>query len=220
MAFALKPGIHCCLRDNTPIFLDLTANRYFQLGDEASQAFLALVQGVVLAEDQAACLRRLEAGGLLEEVPGDAEDAAAIVTCHALPTRQIAGKPGMAALALLFLVLPMLLVTRLRLHLFPKSVLQQVGKRRFHRAALRPLVSNASLIAAFDLAGLILSRADRCLERSLVMRDLLLLSGHSVDLVLGVATRPFGAHCWVQQGDRLIGDSIERVSFFQPIAVL
>lgn len=220
MVFALKPGIHCCLRDNTPIFLDLTANRYFQLGDEASQAFLALVQGAAIAEDQAACLRRLEAGGLLEQVAQDAEPVAVIVTRHALPAREIAGKPGTIALALLLLVLPLLLVTRLRLRLFPISVLQQAGRRRLHGLAKRPLVSMPSFVAAFDLAGLILSRADRCLERSLVMRDLLVLSGHCADLVLGVATRPFGAHCWVQQGDLLIGDSIERVSFFQPIAVL
>lgn len=220
MAFALKPGIHCCLRDNTPIFLDLTANRYFQLGDEASIAFLALVQGGPMDEKHTACLRRLQTDGLLEQVPGDAEKAVALVTHHALPTREIAGKPGMAALVLLPLVLPMLLVTRLRLRLFPKSVLRASGKRRPHILAARPMVSMALPVAAFDLAGLILSRADRCLERSLVMRDLLELFGHRVDLVLGVATRPFGAHCWVQQGEALIGDRVERVSFFQPIAVL
>ncbi|NKJ00382.1 lasso peptide biosynthesis B2 protein [Novosphingobium sp. SG707] len=220
MAFALKPGIHCCLRDNTPIFLDLTANRYFQLGSEAGQAFLGLVQGVSLHEEQIADLDRLEAIGLLIKVPGAAKSGAALVTHHALPTREVAGMSGMTTLALLPLVLPMLLVMRLRLRLFPKFVLQQAGKRRSHRAGARLLVSVASLVAAFDLAGLILSRADRCLERSLVMRDLLELSGHRADLVLGVATRPFGAHCWVQQGDLLIGDSIERVSFFQPIAVL
>lgn len=220
MAFALKPGVHCCLRDNTPIFLDLNANRYFQLGDELSQAFVDLVRGAVIAKDQVACLVRLEAGGLLEQVPEDAENAAVLVTDHALPIREVAGKSGMTALALLPLVLPMLLVMRLRLRLFPKFVLQQAGKRRFHRDGARLWVSVASFVAAFDLTGLILSRADRCLERSLVMRDLLELSGHHADLVLGVATRPFGAHCWVQLGDLLIGDSIERVSIFQPIAVL
>lgn len=220
MAFALKPGIHCCLRDDTPVFLDLTANRYFQLGEEAGHAFLALVQGVPMAQNHTACLRRLQADGLLEQVSGEAENAASLLTQHDCPTREIVGKPGVTALALLPLVLPMLLVTRLRLRLFPKSVLYRAGKRRLRLYSSHPMASIASFAAAFDLAGLFLSRADRCLERSLVMRDLLGLAGHRVDLVLGVATRPFGAHCWVQQGDGLIGDSIERVSFFQPIAVL
>lgn len=220
MAFALRSGIHCCLRDNTPIFLDLTANRYFQLGDEVGQAFLALVRGVVIAEDQVACLGRLEASGLLEQVPGDTQSADTIVTHHAHPTREIEGKPGKAALALLPVVLSLLLVTRLRLYLFPTTVLQKASKRRSGQTAGRALISIETLAAAFDLAGLLLSRADRCLERSLAMRAMLRLFGHRIDLVLGVSTRPFAAHCWVQQDDVLIGDSIERTSFFQPIAVL
>ena len=43
--------------------------------------------------------------------------------------------------------------------------------------------------------------------------------GLDADWVFGVRTWPFLAHCWVQVGDTIVGDSLDRVGGFTPIMV-
>lgn len=56
-----------------------------------------------------------------------------------------------------------------------------------------------------------------CLQRSYQFRQLLRRHGVHVDWVFGVRTWPFGAHCWLQIGDRVIADRLERVRRYTPI---
>lgn len=58
---------------------------------------------------------------------------------------------------------------------------------------------------------------DRCLFDSLVLTDFL-LSFHQMPLfVIGVRTKPFAAHAWVQDGDSVIDDYAENVQGYTPI---
>lgn len=56
-----------------------------------------------------------------------------------------------------------------------------------------------------------------CLQRSFELRRLLAARGIASDWIFGVRTWPFAAHCWIQIGDLVVGDRLERVRFFTPI---
>ena len=50
-----------------------------------------------------------------------------------------------------------------------------------------------------------------------MLRRLRLLSAF---LVIGVTASPFGAHAWVQIGDVVLNDSVDRVRRFVPILTI
>ncbi|MCH4269656.1 MAG: lasso peptide biosynthesis B2 protein [Brevundimonas sp.] len=56
-----------------------------------------------------------------------------------------------------------------------------------------------------------------CLQRSFQLRRFLGSRGAAVDWVFGVRTWPFAAHCWLQTGDLVVGDRLDRVGRFTPI---
>ena len=60
----------------------------------------------------------------------------------------------------------------------------------------------------------------QCLHRAFMLRRLLARRGLSVHWVFGVRTWPFMAHCWLQAGDTLVADDLDRVLGFTPILVV
>ena len=58
-----------------------------------------------------------------------------------------------------------------------------------------------------------------CLHRSYMLRRLLARRGFAVDWVFGVRTWPFMAHCWLQIGDTVLADDLDRVRGYTPILV-
>ncbi len=69
------------------------------------------------------------------------------------------------------------------------------------------------------LARRLWSSRDRCLPRSLALTHALRASGSAARLVLGVALNPFTAHAWVQDGDRVVNDTLDHAALFTPILV-
>lgn len=59
-----------------------------------------------------------------------------------------------------------------------------------------------------------------CLFQAFLLLDYLGRVGLSADWVFGVRTWPFSAHCWLQSGDLVLNDSVERVSGYRPILVV
>lgn len=98
------------------------------------------------------------------------------------------------------------------------ELLEELAAQRAH---LPVVGSQRSLeIAAASVRAMhIVSAQDQCLPRSLAMTYLLRRDGIAADLVFGV-TMPFAAHCWVQQGDMVLSDTLERVRPFRPIMVV
>jgi hypothetical protein len=58
---------------------------------------------------------------------------------------------------------------------------------------------------------------NKCLFDSLVLRMFLQLSGEPAQIVLGVATKPFRAHAWVQIGEYAVNDTAENVQSYLPL---
>jgi len=78
-----------------------------------------------------------------------------------------------------------------------------------------------SLIAVFDrLRPLAFTSKEKCLFDSLALTIFLAHQGVAVHWVIGVATRPFSAHSWVQDGTEVLNDLHERVRRFTPLLVV
>jgi hypothetical protein len=75
-------------------------------------------------------------------------------------------------------------------------------------------------IATFISARRILKSNDRCLMHSIAMVDFLASRGIPSTLVVGVRMSPWGAHAWVQDGDMVLNDSVDRVAAYTPILTI
>lgn len=58
-----------------------------------------------------------------------------------------------------------------------------------------------------------------CLQRTFQIRRVLARRGIHSDWIFGVRTWPFAAHCWLQIGDLVIADTLDRVDRYTPIMV-
>lgn len=76
----------------------------------------------------------------------------------------------------------------------------------------------AAAVAAFDtLRPLVFTARERCLFDSIALVCFLAREGLATRWVIGVATHPFRAHSWVQDGDTVLNDLHEHVRGFRPI---
>jgi hypothetical protein len=73
------------------------------------------------------------------------------------------------------------------------------------------------LVAIFNSWRAFYPRDYLCLFDSLALLEFLLHYGVQADWIFGVASDPFAAHCWLQRGNVLLNDSLDRVTGFYPI---
>lgn len=78
----------------------------------------------------------------------------------------------------------------------------------------------AALVATFDRLCLWLPFRFQCLFRAVLLRELLRARGARVDWVFGVALFPFQAHCWLAEGDLLLGERLDSIKAFTTILVV
>ena len=74
-------------------------------------------------------------------------------------------------------------------------------------------------IDALRRARLFLPTPSRCLPASLVTAIFLRKRGIAAQIVFGVRTHPFAAHCWVEHEGCVLEDELDRVSAYVPICV-
>jgi hypothetical protein len=77
----------------------------------------------------------------------------------------------------------------------------------------------ARLVSAFLSALPWIPDQGQCLQRAFMLRGYLARRGVAADWVFGVRTWPFGAHCWLQIGDVVLADDVDRIRGFTPIMV-
>lgn len=102
-----------------------------------------------------------------------------------------------------------------------------VNRVERHRSATAPASAEGTAELLQDLARwylhtrlLVTSAHDECLRDSLVMLRFLSLQGLFPQWVIGVRTRPFRAHSWVQSGSLVLNDLHETVRGYTPILVV
>lgn len=87
-----------------------------------------------------------------------------------------------------------------------------------HRSAAEVKEGTWTLVRNFDrLRVWCYSAEGACLRDSLVLAEFLLRCGAVPTLVIGVRSRPFAAHAWVQDGDVVLNDTLENVQRYTPI---
>lgn len=230
-AYQLAEDVYVCLVDSRLIFSDLRKDKYHCLNQANTLAALSLIPGFS-GQDNAlspkpsganeertqVVARALADKGLL---PTDAE---ASPVCVPVPSVSLSSlKPDLA----------------LRHHMsywasFFYASLQASGKLRLqslrqtargveNRRLLRSRSSSKNderlreLVAIFDTLRPYYFTAYLCRFDSLALVEFLAHHNQFPRWVFGVRSQPFAAHCWVQEEDRLLNDSIDYVSQFTPM---
>jgi Transglutaminase-like superfamily len=87
----------------------------------------------------------------------------------------------------------------------------------------KPLAPNADIEALCRSAAVfarclpLVPAQGECLFRSFMLLAFLRSKGFDATWVFGVRTWPFQAHCWLQVGEVVVDDAVDRISPFTPI---
>lgn len=198
------------LGDDLVVF-DLRADRYIALpGAVSTEARGAGNEPLAarLAPDAAAVLS--EAGLLVD---GDAEDACRLL----LPASTLppAIRRAVRIRDVVFLGIA-LLRTAWRL-----SRGRHCSSFPLNRRGPIPSVAHgayADAISRLATIRLLIPTPGRCLPAALVTGIALKMQGLETEIVFGVRSHPFEAHCWLQRGTMIIDDDLDRVRSYTPIA--
>src|SRR3546814_3550006 len=92
----------------------------------------------------------------------------------------------------------------------------QSNKARARESAAGPS-EGAEVVAVLEKVERVVIGKDRCLQRSIALQHLLARNGFESSLVFGVRLNPFHAHCWLQNGDLILNDTLEVVGPFKAL---
>lgn len=218
-AFQLPDHIHFCEIGGQRVFLDLAGDRYFSLPPAADAAFASLQDA---DDDVSTCVGDIPfllRAGVLIAVPGGKPITR---TCHPRPTRSLLeGAETRAGASPRALFEAWLLVLRAR-HAVKKKKLPaylQALTRGRPATTNDPAMTPAHALGQFRTARRFIPIAPNCLYDSLALCRFLQRRGICADLVIGAKLYPFGAHCWLQQGEIVLNDSLAYARDFEPVLV-
>ncbi|SFO41820.1 lasso peptide biosynthesis B2 protein [Sphingomonas sp. OK281] len=103
---------------------------------------------------------------------------------------------------------------------FRRSSFAQMIAHAQRDTARVPQFSPAPATACFERLCLWLPFRIQCLFRSFFLLHFLRCYGLRADWIFGVSLFPFHAHCWLADGDLLLGERIGKVEGFQTIFLI
>lgn len=212
MRCRLRSDLSYCVIGDHAVFLDVEADRYFRLPDHLERAFLAHAAG----RDCQACISMLVNSGILTTAKDD-NDASAPRPLGP-PLRSACEMPearaGAAFLAVAEVGTTVWNCRRRIRDRALKEVLDKIVRYR-GRCLTRTLHSGADterrLLEATDLfrrARLLVPIATTCLQDSIALGMFLARRQLHWNLVFGVTLEPFSAHCWLQDGDLALNETV------------
>jgi len=236
--YALADHVFVCLNGEHLVLLDLKEDRYWALEAAQTAGLGSLVPGwPVTAADGTAgvagpspeateAVDVLKGRGLLTEGIPPGKDATPVTSVT--PTKELicdtetsAGPRRGSWMA--FFVASTFAKFALRVWPFER-VIQRVRRRKqlmASKAGRFDIERARKLVEAFARYRVFLfSSKNECLHDSLALIEFLARYGIYPDWVFGVQTRPFAAHCWVQQQDVVFNDTVEHVSGYTTIMVV
>lgn len=215
MYHRLRDGLGWCICDQQAVFLDLERDRYFRLRADDDRLFQRWARSETLDRGE---LVRLVGAGII--IASDRSQPTSLPTQIELPVADLADD---ATTKVRLIDIGRCLVAQHR----ATSLIRQ-GRLAERIAALsrdawlgqtspdapEPIVRIAAGFASTPLA---MRKAGRCLPRALAAHALCRESGVATTLVFGVQLQPFGAHCWLQWGARVVVGDAEHARMFTPI---
>jgi hypothetical protein len=207
--YQLSPYVRACTDGGYIVFLDLRLDRYWSVPLRTAPAIAGLAE---TAQGSGARLIEL---GLIEPAAARAaphESRTAAPEQKLLPTDYSSASLldyGLCASACWWTAGTL---ARRRLDL-TLARLAELKSR-----AVMPEADAQHLIGVFEAFRPWFPRRRVCLFDALALFRFMVMRGLRPDLVFGVRTAPFAAHCWVEWEGRLAGDSSDHCASFKPIA--
>jgi hypothetical protein len=235
--YMLAPHVYWCAIEDGVVLLDLKRHKYVGIGRTHSDLLYRILEGGVSTSNSSPAI---------SDVGGELAALSKILVTEGLVTRDaMLGKPltppsintvGSAdSLPQLTAGQPFRFINVLRLMVSFITTKHQLRKVPFDRIvrnaqAVRPeLASTIAALGAKEMRLIRLFRRFRsifytahnnCILDSLVLRDFLRRNGISTTWVIGVESRPFAAHSWIQHRGIVLNDSLEHVRRYTPILVV
>lgn len=211
--WALARDVHLAKVDDDVVFLDVDRDAYFCLAGSSAQIALTETGGLAVGDPSLA--EDLEQAGLILSDPSERQAVRPrIPTPTESALRWTYPAPRAADVAVGIAAIADVLAAYRGRSL--KQILAAVGPAT---APAPPTAATLELVDRFHAWIPFAPVSGKCLLRSFILRRLLERRGLSAAWVFGVATWPFSAHCWLQAGEVVLDDTIERVSRFTPILV-
>jgi len=232
--YRLADHVRACAHDGQVILLDLRRDKYLAIGGPALPALSGAIDDWPTPEDDAQSqsggdklgnwLRKLTAAQMLATAQSprlpratlqdpiaslDAQSHAAGPHGWRRPLH-IARSAAMVALWLKRLSLAEIERRVRRMH--------EPGRSSEHPAFVAQL--HDAVASYCRLRPFLFTVHDRCLFDSLTLVCFLAMEGLPTRWVIGVRTRPFAAHSWVQSGHLVLNDVQEHVRRYTPILVV
>jgi hypothetical protein len=232
-----SPHIRYCHVDDGLVLLDLKTENYGTLPFAQSQIFLDAVREPSLSEaaaqlidapaDNTSELKALIDAGLLVEVTDErllSEAAPPIPTDSVLDSfDRMLGKSHELTHVPAFVCSVAEAALALKCLPFEQLVRRLMAKKETISNTSRDLQDDELLELLISFQRLRIwtySSFNRCLFDSLAQFLFLLRRNVPSSLVLGVQTKPFAAHAWVQRGHVVLNDTLEKVRRFTPILAI
>lgn len=204
----LAKGVHLAWIHEDIVVLDVQADAYSLLVG-AADLIRPMRQGEAVSAD-AAVLNDLALAGLTSGTREESRRPTPIATHDARATAPTSLQARTRALA-------NALCGTMAFRQRPLHTLVEAARRRSSAAHRHDLDSAVQEAEAFEAVRPLVPYEGDCLQRSWMLHRHLHQCGLDADWVFGVRTWPFFAHCWVQVGNTVVGDSFDRVSGFTPI---
>ncbi len=225
--FSIAPDVFYCKADGRIVFLDLNNERYFQLNELQTSWFERLMADG--SEDTSApewrLAKRLEDMSLLTEASEQTLPPAGFRR-HTVSTSLLDYPHKQQVRSSLADLPPIGWTAALTIAALRFSGLRAVLKHHSRKKSDSgdpgpvPAAVGRSLAARFIAwSPALFTSHDACLFRSLALARYLLANRFPTDIVIGVRSQPFRAHCWVQAGEMVLNEHLEIARDYCPVLV-
>lgn len=212
MRLFLGSGVHAARIGEDLVFLDTASDAYFCLAGAAEVIAFGPHGQIEVSQGEAA--KQLLEAGLLAR---DRMQGAVLSAPQPRVSTRLAGAvsgPLTAGLVLEAITITFEVARRFSRYSFARLL---AGPAPGAVALENPSPALTEAVAQFENLRPWLPLQGECLLRSYHLRTFLRARGLDALWVFGVRTWPFDAHCWLQSGETVLDEDLERLSAYHPI---